>query len=227
MKIVIVEDDALIAYQIEACATKHGHEILASFDEALDALAFIANHKIDFVFMDIELKGPMDGIQCARELRAKYQVPSLFVTSHDAAETIAEAASVYPLNFLAKPFTDKNIEISLTLAETALQNIRNAHNTPTTSTISLSEYSFNFEYNILKRKNSIVKLTTNEIKLISLLFKNLGNTVSNEEILNYIWQDKTPSSAAFRKHISRTNEKLFGLAIVSDRGVGYSIIDHS
>lgn len=224
MKIVIVEDDALIAYQIEACAIKLGHEILGSFDEAIDTLEFVAHHKPDFVFMDIELKGLMDGIQCARELKANYEVPSLFVTSHDAAEIVEEAASVHPLNFLTKPFTDKNIEISLTLAQTALHKMQNRRKS---SMVSLGEYSFNFEYNILKLKDNIVKLTTKEIKLIALLFKNLGNTVSNEEILNQIWDNKAPSAAAFRKHISRTNEKLSGLAIVSDRGIGYSIINTS
>ena len=221
MKIVIVEDDALIAYQIEACVEKLGHKVLNSFDDAGDALKFIASNKPDFVFMDIELRRVMDGIQCATLLKSNYDIPSLFITSHDTPEVIEEATNLNPLNFLPKPFTDKNIE-----AAVALASIRLKKNKPTGNDIStqtLGDYTFNFEYNVLKLGDIIVKLSSNETKLISLLFKNLGNTVSNEEILSYIWAEKATSSVAFRKHISRTNEKLLELQIVSDRGIGYSL----
>ncbi len=219
MKIVIIEDDALIAYQIETCAQKLGHDVLGSFDEAVSALKFIEVNKPDFVFMDIELNGPMDGIQCARDLQSNYGVPSLFVTSHDEAEIIEEATNLEPLNFLPKPFTDKNIEASLALANITLKKHKSVQTK--TSTISLGQYTFNFEYHTLKLKDIIVKLTPNEIKLVSLLFKNLGNSVSNEEIKTCIWAEKEISSAAFRKHISRTNEKLLALNIISDKGIGY------
>lgn len=52
MKIIILEDDALIAYQIESCVKNLGHDVLACFDEASLALDFIADNKPDFVFMD-------------------------------------------------------------------------------------------------------------------------------------------------------------------------------
>lgn len=218
MKIVIIEDDALIAFQIESCAQQLGHDVLGSFDDATSALKFIAEHKPDFVFMDIELNGPMDGIQCAAILKNNHGVPALFVTSHDESEIIEEVANLDPLNFLPKPFTDKNIEASVALAGIKLSKSKPA---PKTSQVSLGEYSFNFDYNTLKLQNKIVKLTPKKLKLVALLFKNLGNTVSNEEIQTYLWEGKSISSAAFRKLISRTNENLSGLNIVSSKGVGY------
>ncbi len=220
MKIIIIEDDTLIAYHIETCAQNLGHNILGSFDEATSALTFIADNRPDFVFMDIELNGPMDGIQCARILKSDYAIPSLFVTSHSETQTITEATGLDPLNFLSKPFTDKNIEAAIALASIALKKHQP---TATTSDRTLGKYTFNSEHNTLKLKDRTIDLTKNEIKLLSLLFKNLGNTVSNEEIQSYIWEGKAPSSAAFRKHISRTNEKLLEINIVSDKGVGYSL----
>jgi DNA-binding response OmpR family regulator len=162
----------------------------------------------------------MDGIQCAGVLKHKYDIPSLFVTSHDEAEIIKEATDLGPLNFLPKPFTDKNIEAVVALASIALKKQRPESST----TISaLGEYTFNFEYNTLKFEDRIVKLSPNESKLVSILFKNLGNTVSNEEIQTYVWENKSISSAAFRKLISRTNEALLGLEIVPDSRMGYCI----
>lgn len=220
MKILIVEDDALIAYQITECVQKLGHEVLACFDEGKSALDFVQSNKPDFVFMDIELNGAMDGIQCATILKHKYEVPSLFVTSHDEAEIIKEATDLAPLNFLPKPFTDKNIEAVVALASITLKQ-----QIPTSviEVNSLGEYTFHFEYNTLKFEDRIVKLSPNESKLVSLLFKNLGNTVSNEEIQTYVWGDKSISSAAFRKLISRTNEALLGLEIVPDSRMGYCV----
>jgi len=218
MKIIIVEDDALIAYQIESCVKQLGHTVLGSFDSASDALEFIVANRPDFVFMDIELNGPMDGIQCAGVLKHRFGVPSLFVTSHDATEVIAEATKLDPLNFLPKPFTDKNIEAAVALADIKLGRMDYAKEGPVAQ---LGGYVFNFEHLTLRHQGAIVKLTPKELKLIGILFKNLGNTVSNEEIRNVIWEEKEISSAAYRKLISRANENIPGLSIASDKGVGY------
>ena len=219
MKIIIIEDDALIALQIEECVQQLGHEVLATFDAGVPALEFVAENKPDFAFMDIELNGSMDGIQCASHLKNKFSIPSIFVTSHDAAEVIEEAIDLDPLNFLPKPFTNKNIEASLALASKKL-NSTPLESTPS-STIEYGGYTFNFEFNTLKHENKIVKLTPKELKLIAILFKNIGNTVSPEEIQTHIWEGSSVSSAAFRKLISRTNEALLELNIASDKGVGY------
>ncbi|HHD72460.1 MAG TPA: response regulator transcription factor [Epsilonproteobacteria bacterium] len=218
MKIVIIEDDALIAYQIESCVRTLGHDVLGSFDAASEALEFIAENKPDFVFMDIELNGPMDGIQCAGVLKHSFGVPSLFVTSHDETQVIAEATKLDPLNFLPKPFTDKNIEAAVALADIKLSHTKQVKEI---SVSQLGEYVFNFEHLTLKHQGTIVRLTPKELKLIGLLFKNLGNTVSNEEIRNLIWEGNEISSAAYRKLISRANENIAGLNIASDKGVGY------
>lgn len=220
MKIVIVEDDALIAYQIQECVETLGHEVLGYYDDAESALESINKIKPDLVFMDIELNGAVDGIQCAGTLKYKYDVPFIFITSHDETEIIHEATQLTPLNFIPKPFTDKNIEAALALA-----SIRLKEQSPVSDSLinTLGTYTFNFEYNVLKHQEQVVKLSPNEVKLVSLLFRNLGNTVSHEEIQHYIWSDKAISSAAFRKLISRTNEVLLGLEIVPDSGMGYCI----
>jgi len=219
MKIIIVEDDALIAYQIQSCVENLGHNVLALFDNGVSALEFLSEHKVDFAFMDIELNGSMDGIQCAYLLKNDYNTPSVFVTSHDETDVIEEAISINPLNFLPKPFSDKNIEAVVALVEITLKKYKVSTNS--SSEIEFAQYSFNFQYNTLKLKDEIIRLTPNESKLISLLFKNIGNTISIEEIKSHIWHDKEVSSAAFRKLISRINQNLLHIQIIPDRGLGY------
>lgn len=207
MKIVMAEDDALIAYQIKYCIQRFGYDILGSLKEAFLTLEFTTKYRPDFVFMDVELNGPIGGIQCLTFLKTNFEVPSLFVNSYDETDVIEKATSLSPINFLLKPFTDKNIEAAVRPASIKL--VKKVKITED-SVSSLREYTFNYDCNTLKLEDTIIKLIPNEIKLVFILFNTLCKTVSSEEIQRYIWEEKHIFSAAFSKLISRTNESLIG-----------------
>jgi DNA-binding response OmpR family regulator len=218
MKILIIEDDFLIVAQITECLQRLGHEVLGSFDEANGALDFVKDNKPDFVFMDIELNGPVDGIQCANILKNKYSVPSIFVTSHHETDIINESMDAAPLNFLPKPFEDKNIEAAVAIAAIALNKHKPKDNS---NTVKLGNYEFNFEYKVLKQEGIIIKLTEKELLLASILFKNIGNTVSKEGIYEYVYDSNVVSDDSLRRLVSRTREKLMGLQIKAEPKQGY------
>lgn len=218
MKILIVEDDFLIVAQIKECLERLNHEVIATFDDASLALAFVENNRPDFVFMDIELNGPLDGIQCANALKNRYSIPSIFVTSHHEADILNESMAVAPLNFLPKPFEDSNIEAVVALAAITLK-LNPVNNTP--NIVQMQEYEFNFEYDSLKKDGQIIKLTDKELLLASLLFKNIGNIVSKEEISKYVYEGNLITDSSLRRLVSRTREKLPGLNIQSESKLGY------
>ena len=220
MKIVIIEDDFLIVAQIQECVERLGHEVLSSFDNARSALDFIEENRPEFVFMDIELKGALDGLQCANILQNKYSISSVFVTSYDETEIIQESMDAKPLNFLPKPFEDSNIEAVVALAEITLRREKPKSDS---SVISLGEYILNVEYKILKREGVIVKLTDKELLLVSLLFKNIGNVVSTQRIDEYVYENNLSSDDALRRLVSRTRDKLVGLQIKAEPKQGYFI----
>ncbi|SFV51841.1 hypothetical protein MNB_SM-4-1541 [hydrothermal vent metagenome] len=87
--------------------------------------------------------------------------------------------------------------------------------------MQLLDYEFNFEFNLLKQNTNIVKLTDKELLLVALLFKNLGNIVSKEEISKYVYESNLPSDSSLRRLISRTRDKLPGLSIQSESKQGY------
>ena len=220
MKILIVEDDFLIVTQIRECIERLGHEILDSFDNASSTIEFVKETKPDFVFMDIELNGPVDGIQCANTLKNEYSVPSIFVTSHHETDILNESMDVTPLNFLPKPFEDSNIEAAVALATITLKKHQPKDNE---SIIKLGNYEFNIEYKILKQENKILKLTEKELLLVAVLFKNIGNIVSKESIDEYVYKNSLSSADSLRRLVSRTREKLTGLNIKAEPKQGYFI----
>ena len=217
MNIVVVEDDALIALFIKESVEELGHCVVGLFDEAAAVIAFVKETKPDLVLMDIEIKGSVDGIACAAALQNRYGVPSIFVTSHKESAVINDAMDVAPLGFLIKPIEESDLEAGLALAARALRHVK-----PLQKNV-VGAYEFSFEYNTLKKDDVVVKLGKNELKLVAILFKNLNNTVSAEEIMRHIWGSILESDESLRQLIYRTRKKVPGLEINSSSKIGYSI----
>jgi len=217
MKIVIVEDEALIALFIASTLEELGHEVLGQFSDADSVLSFVKDNDVDLALMDIEIEGSVDGLQCAKTLKLKHGVSSIFVTSHKESEVIEEAMEVEPLGFLIKPIQESDIEAALALASRHFKT-----ETKVSKNIA-NGYEYNFEFKTLKCQNEIVKLGKNELKLIHILFKNLNNTVSTEEIMHHIWDEVLESDESLRQLIYRTRKKVPELGIVSSSKIGYAI----
>jgi len=217
MKIVIVEDDALIALFIASTLEELGHKVLGQFSDAVSVLDFVKENAVDLALMDIEIEGSVDGLQCAKTLKIKHNIPSIFVTSHKESEVIQEAMEVEPLGFLIKPIEESDIEAALALASRYFKDDEKPSKTV------VNAYEYNFEFKTLKYQGEIVKLGKNELKLIHILFKNLNNTVSTEEIMSFIWDEVLESDESLRQLIYRTRKKVPALEIVSSSKMGYAI----
>lgn len=115
-KILIVEDEALIALNIERQLGSLGHEVcgvVASGEEALDQAATL---KPDLVLMDIHLAGAMEGIEAAALIRERFAIPSVYLTAHTDEATLARARQTDPYGFLLKPFQEIDLRIGLDMA---------------------------------------------------------------------------------------------------------------
>ncbi len=222
MKILIIEDDALISLFLKECLEDLGHEVVNTFVDAQSTIEFLKTTSCDLAFVDIELKGAVDGLQLSKTLKQRFSTPSLFVTSHKESEVIKEAMDVSPLGFLIKPVEQSDIEAALSVA---IRHINIPQMQPSTKEDEqqIGEYSFNFTYKTLKHSDQIIKLSQKEIILLGLLFKNYNNTVSIEEIVSKIWENESVSDETLRQLIYRTRKKITGLKISSSSKIGYSI----
>ncbi|WP_091737067.1 response regulator [Phenylobacterium immobile] len=109
MRVLIVEDDALIALDMAGLVEDLGHEVIGSEAEAEAAFALARNDRPDVALVDIRLAGKADGGELAGWLYRDLGVRSLFV-SGSITETFREAmADIQPLGFLGKPITFRNL----------------------------------------------------------------------------------------------------------------------
>ena len=116
--ILVVEDEILLSKDIVLRLEEMDYHVVDTVPSAALALTAIqeGRKKIDLLLIDIILKGPMDGIELARIINRKHQLPFIFLTSHADKHLVERAKSVNPSAYMLKPFNDRAIMVSIELA---------------------------------------------------------------------------------------------------------------
>ena len=105
-KTLIVEDEGLIALDLQRRLERAGYSVPATAESMEEAMAAAAEHRPDVVLMDIRIKGEHDGIATADNIRRKFDIPVIFVTAHADAETLERAKMTEPFGYIVKPFVN-------------------------------------------------------------------------------------------------------------------------
>ncbi len=115
-RILVVEDEALIAVDLQERLGRLGFAVTGIADTGARAVQAAAEQQPDVVLMDIVLKGAMDGITAAEEIRRQWEIPVIFVTANSDGEMARRACSTGPACFLTKPFDERELRINIELA---------------------------------------------------------------------------------------------------------------
>lgn len=115
-KILIVEDESLVAMDMVDMLTRMGYALLPNAMGFNDAVEILETNKPDLVLVDINLSGTKTGIDLARELKDKYKIPFIFVTSHSDKQTVNTASATLPSGYLVKPFDAEDLFTSIEVA---------------------------------------------------------------------------------------------------------------
>jgi len=126
LKILIVEDESIIALDIASKLKKNGYEIAGIADTAKNALQIAADCEPDIALLDISIKGETDGIHLAKMLNDTKQIPIIYITSYSDRHTVERARLTFPYAYLIKPFRDIDLFNAIELA------FRNAARQPAT-----------------------------------------------------------------------------------------------
>jgi PAS domain S-box-containing protein len=115
-RIMIVEDQRLIAADIENTLRKIGYDIAGSFASGEEVVAMAFDLHPDLILMDIRLRGELDGIQAAEAIRARADVPIVYLTAYADEETIARAKATTPFGYVVKPFNERELRAAIEVA---------------------------------------------------------------------------------------------------------------
>ena len=106
VRIVVVEDEAIVAMDIAATLRRFGYQVAAIVDSGAAAIDAVATAGPDLVLMDIRLSGPMDGIEAGAAIRDRFDVPVVFLTAHADEATVERSSSAAPYGYVLKPFDE-------------------------------------------------------------------------------------------------------------------------
>lgn len=203
IKILIVEDEAIVAMDLAAGLEKDGYEVVGIADNASDASDIFKENEVDIVLMDVHIIGEKDGIDTAGELLKQRTVPLIYLTAFTDAKTIDRAKGTHPSAFLAKPYSITNVRIAIELAisnfavRTEQQSgklIRLENNKPAELTEKETILQMN-DYIFVKNNYVFVK-----IRLEDILYAEADN--------NYVQLVTTEKKLLLRLSLSQLLEKI-------------------
>ncbi|MFW6112599.1 MAG: response regulator [Chloroflexota bacterium] len=115
-RILVVEDETVIASEIQGTLRELEYtvvDVVASGEEAVEKTD---EHHPDLVLMDIVLKGEMDGIQAAEQIRAQHNIPVVYLTAYTDESTMERAKISEPYGYIVKPFEDRELHSNIEMA---------------------------------------------------------------------------------------------------------------
>ena len=115
-KILIVEDEAIIAMEIESQLQSLGYEITSIVDTSEKAIKKAKEDKPDIILMDIRIKGEMDGIDTAEAIRSQFGIPVIFSTAYLDEERIERAKITMPFGYMLKPIQERDLRVTIEMA---------------------------------------------------------------------------------------------------------------
>lgn len=199
IKILLVEDDWIIAKEITLSLNDLGFEVVGNLDAGEDALKKIPELKPDIILLDIGLSGEMTGIDTAREIKRQYQVPFIFLTALADSTTIEQAKLTEPYAYLVKPVKAETLysTIEITLHNAAQ---RKDPTPPLKEGLTIDDSIF------VKTKNRLEKILLRDIRWVeasdiyALVCTATGTYLLNTSLKAV--EEKFPATCFLRVHRS-------------------------
>ncbi len=114
--ILIVEDEFIIAKDIKMTLENMGYFVCAIVPSGEDAIKNVEKEKPDLILMDIILKGTMDGIEAARQIRSLFNIPIVYLTAYADENMVERAKITEPFGYVIKPFNDRDLNSAIKIA---------------------------------------------------------------------------------------------------------------
>ena len=116
VSILLVEDEGVIARDLEDTLTRLGYRVSGVASEGTEAIEMARELHPQLVVMDVSLRGEVDGIQAACAIQEDAPVPVIFLTGHTDTETLQRAVLTGPLGYLIKPFQEADLRCAIEVA---------------------------------------------------------------------------------------------------------------
>jgi DNA-binding response OmpR family regulator len=216
MKILLLEDEAMLRATIEEYLSDLGHNVF-SFAQSTSALKVMDEQIFDLLILDINVP-TITGLEMVEKLNQKGRsVPVIFISALIDIDKISQAFELGASDYLKKPFHLKELGLRI-------DRIKREQKPKNPQHIILSQnYHFARDEGQLYYHKKPVDLTKRQLQILTLLCENIDSVVNFERFRSYVWSDEPVDNATIRAEISRFRKVLKEDFIVNIKGVGYRI----
>jgi len=114
--ILVVEDENIVALSIKKKLELMGYSVVDTASSGEDAVVKADLFYPDLVLMDVMLRGEMDGIEAAKMIREKFDIPVIFLTAYTDDKTLERAKMAEPYGYISKPFKEQDLKSNIEMA---------------------------------------------------------------------------------------------------------------
>ncbi len=242
--IIIVEDDEITALNLKISLQKHGYNIIGTCDNITDAKDMIQRFPPEILIIDISLQKSNDGIELAKDIKAKHNIPFIYLTSYSDDDIISQAKMTEPYGYIVKPFdpnslhatiqmalfkydAEKDRKEDISLLKIDKINLEKLLNSKRTSDEPIVPFGGDYHLDISVcetfYKGKKIKLTKKENAFLRLLVAQLGIVVSFKQAMDYVWDENGATENSVRTLVWRLRNKLELDIIKNASGIGYYI----
>lgn len=115
-RLLIIEDESIIAMDMQQNLEKAGYEVVNILSGTEDALNYLKSNSVDLVIADISLKDELNGADLGKDLWQLYDLPAIFITNHSEELIFRNALKSHPYGYIVKPFIDRDFIFTVEMA---------------------------------------------------------------------------------------------------------------
>lgn len=217
MNVLLIEDNDSIVTGLKYSLEQEMYKVFPCTNVA-DTIKFLKENKpVDIAIIDISLPDG-NGFDLYQNYIKEKNIPSIFLTARDSEDDVVKGLELGVEDYMTKPFSTKELLARMK---------RNIMKHKNESVITIEGVSFDFDKMEVSKDGKVIPLTRLELKILHLLFSNLGKVVRRDYIIEKIWEwtSNDVNDNTVTVYMKRIREKIGADIIITIKGIGYRIDD--
>ena len=217
MNVLLIEDNESIVSGLKYSLEQEKYKVFSCTNVA-DTIKFLEENKqVDIAIIDISLPDG-NGFDLYQNYIKEKNIPSIFLTARDSEDDVVKGLELGVEDYMTKPFSTKELLARMK---------RNIMKHKNESVITIEGVSFDFDKMEVSKDGKVIPLTRLELKILHLLFSNLGKVVRRDYIIEKIWEwtSNDVNDNTVTVYMKRIREKIGVDIIITIKGIGYRIDD--
>ena len=217
MYVLLIEDNQNIIDGLKYSLEQEDYKVFICTN-VLDTIEFLKENKsVDIAIIDVSLPDG-DGFDLYQNYVKEKNIPSIFLTAKDSEDDVVKGLELGASDYMTKPFSTRELLARIK---------RNIMKHKNEAIISIDDVSFDFDKMEVSKDGKVIPLTRLELKILHLLFTNLGKVVRRDYIIEKIWEwtSNDVNDNTVTVYMKRIREKIGVNIIITIKGIGYRIDD--